>query len=433
MFSSDSNAFHNDFYPDYNTMNPTTSSYNTQPRLSLDSGLGLTNDSFYSSDFNETQLMDISAATASDSSTSFQSGPLECSPPTKWARIRTPPNRKRISREEEKNQALPPGFNPFSPPSKKKVKAMFSSPLKTLKTPESLRKSIRISSPSPFKVTFSKTPLKLSNNENVTGIHIGRSGTYYNKKVTGSGSKRCLLPSKPDGFTILGSPNSDVLNVPLQTSFEKFEGLPVETPTKINTSLEDINDSMDYHEYAGMIEHGSFLTKYTNSSGPLLQNPLRNFKSIPIVRTASRNLLKSSKEVFGCDSKKQIISNRLEAPVVPERQKAIVPKKEQSMKPKQQSSKEEVWRETKKKEMSDWKATPFETPKKEVPLYSGRWLVISTGRTLAQQELLTDAKSFFRKHKPTISATPNVVSTNRKIPTIARVTLFKHQYRSLHF
>lgn len=161
-----------DFYTKYNTnMAPTTSTFNAQPRLSLDSGLGLTNDSFYSTDLNETHLMDISAGNAS---TSFQSQPppqLESSPPTKWARIRTPPNRKKkISHEGPNQEALPPGFNLFSPPSRKKIKTAFSSPPpKSMKTPDSLRKSIRISSPSPFKVTFSKTPLKLSNNENVTG------------------------------------------------------------------------------------------------------------------------------------------------------------------------------------------------------------------------------------------------------------------------
>lgn len=416
-------------------MDPTTSSFNPQPRLSLDSGLGLTNDSFYSSDLNETQLMNISAATSSDTSTSFQSGPLESSPPTKWARVRTPPNRKRIAQEsQERADVLPPGFNPFSPPSRKKVHTMFSSPSKSMKTPESLRKSIRISSPSPFKVTFSKTPLKLSNNENVTGIHIGRSGTFYNKKVIGSASKRCLLPSKPDGFTFLGSPNSDVLDLPLLTAFEGLEDLPTETPNKINAALEIGDDSMDYHEYAGMIETGALLRSYTNSSGPLLENPLRNLRSIPIVRTASRNLLKSNKEILDIEVSKTpslVEPVNPKRPSTPEKPARISSKKEQSIKSKQKSTKEAVWKVAKEKQMKDWKSMPFETPKKEVPLFSGRWLVISTGRTLAQQELFSDAKDFFQKH-PATNTEPKEISSTRRIPTIARLTLFKHRYGSLH-
>uniref|UniRef100_A0A1I7TVP7 Uncharacterized protein n=1 Tax=Caenorhabditis tropicalis TaxID=1561998 RepID=A0A1I7TVP7_9PELO len=432
MFSTGNNAFYNNFYTDCDHMNPTTSSFNPSARLSLDSGFGSTNDSVYSSDLNESHLMDVSATTASDASTSFQSGPLDSSPPTKWARVRTPPNRKKIARVDDQTSALPSGLNPFSPPSRKKIKALFSSPAKDMKTPESLRKSIRISSPSPFKITFSKTPLKLSNNENVTGIHIGRSGTYYNKKVTGSASKRCLLPSKPDGFTFLGSPNSDVLDVPLQTNFNGLGDLPTETPTKINASLESGYDSMDYHEYAGMIEAGNFLSKYTYSSGPLLANPLNNAKSIPVVRSASRNLLKSNKETFGINTKKQQSpSNKKEVLKchMSGKAKKLVSKKEQMKK--RQSAKEVLWREAKEKEMKDWKVTPFETPKKEVPLYSGRWLVISTGRTLAQQELFSDAKEFFRKHTPAVSE-PTVAPSARRIPTIARVTLFKHRYRSFH-
>ncbi|KAF1758190.1 hypothetical protein GCK72_014648 [Caenorhabditis remanei] len=438
MFPANNNAFYDDYYTQYNTlynnnMNPTTSS-NPQPRLSLDSGLGLTNDSFYSTDLNETQLMDITAATASDASTSFQSGPLECSPPTKWARVRTPPNRKRTARQNTKQEDLPPNFNVFSPPSNKKVRKMFSSPTNTMKTPESLRKSIRISSPSPFKVTFSKTPLKLSNNENVTGIHIGRSGTYYNKKVTGSASKRCLLPSKPDGFTFLGSPNSDVLDVPMETVFEGLGDLPTATPSKINAALEVGDDSMDYHQYAGIIESGSALSRYTYSSGPLLESHMRNVKSTPIVRTASRNLLKTNKDTFNVEPTKQINSfNKVvaEAPSNPDKMKEPF-MKEQSVKPKRKSSKESVIQKTKEKEMKNWKITPFETPKKEVPLYSGRWLVISTGRTLAQQELFTDAKDFFQTHRPT-NPDSETAGSARRIPTIARVTLFNHRYRSHRF
>lgn len=411
-------------------MNPPTS-LNPQPRLSLDSGLGLTNDSFYSSDLNETHLMDVSAVTASDASTSFQSGPLESSPPTKWARVRTPPNRKRTVRGEAKQNLLP-GFNIFSPPSQKKIRSMLSSPPKTIKTPESLRKSIRISSPSPFKVTFSKTPLKLSNNENVTDIHIGRSGTFYNKNITGSASKRCLLPSKPDGFTFLGSPNSDVLDVPLQSSFDGFGDLPTETPTKINAALEIGDDSMDYHQYAGMIETGSFLNEYTHSSGPLLENHMKNIKCVPFTRTASRNLLKSNKETFNVEtekvqmSEKKVVQHQTSLEIV----KALSPE-ESSMNLKQKSAKEAVLREAKEKEMKNWKLAPFETPKKEIPLYSGRWLVISTGRTLAQQELFSDAKDFFRTH-PAPNPYPQAVSPQQRIPTIARVTLFKHLYRFQH-
>ncbi|CDH93007.1 T-cell defective protein 2 [Caenorhabditis elegans] len=411
-------------------MAPTTSTFNAQPRLSLDSGLGLTNDSFYSTDLNETHLMDISAGNAS---TSFQSQPppqLESSPPTKWARIRTPPNRKKkISHEGPNQEALPPGFNLFSPPSRKKIKTAFSSPPpKSMKTPDSLRKSIRISSPSPFKVTFSKTPLKLSNNENVTGIHIGRSGTYYNKQVTGSASKRCLLPSKPDGFTFLGSPgNSDVLDFPLQTTFEGFGDL--DTPAKINAALEVNNDdSMDYYQYAGMIETSSSLATYTNSTGPLVENHARNLKSVPISRTASRNLMKiSRKSVEEPVPEPQAVHVE---PVI-EKPTKISAKKEKEQK--KSAAKEAALKEAKEKEMRIWKLAPFETPKKEVPLYSGRWLVISTGRTLAQQELFSDAKSFFKANPPPAPRAPQapeLASGPRRIPTIQRVTLFKHRYRS---
>ncbi|CAO4374612.1 unnamed protein product [Caenorhabditis nigoni] len=423
MFPADNNAFYDDYYTQYNNnMNPTTS-FNSQPRLSLDSGLGLTNDSFCSTDLNETHLMDITAATASDASTSFQSsGPLEHSPPTKWARIRTPPNRKRTSRD--------PVFNFFSPPSQKKIRTMFSSPTKLIKTPESLRKSIRISSPSPFKVTFSKTPLKLSNNENVTGIHIGRSGTYYNKRVTGSASKRCLLPSKPDGFTLLGSPNSDVLDIPMEDKFEEFGDFPSTTPSKINPDLFEVsNDSMDYHQYAGMIETGSFLNKYTHSSGPLLATT--HFRSTnPIVRSASRNLLKSNSDTFQVEPKKSqtLPSIKAELEEIPSFSSAK-PKKSK-VKPKQKSVKRDQLRQTKEKEMKDWKLVPFETPKKEASLYSGRWLVISTGRTLAQKELFSDAKDFFKTHPPsTPEPTPMPL---RRTPAIARVTLFKNRYRSFN-
>lgn len=412
-------------------MNPTTS-FNPQPRLSLDSGLGLTNDSIYSTDLNETHLMDISAATASDASTSFQSGPLEHSPPTKWARIRTPPNRKRAVRDNVKQEELPPGFNFFSPPSQKKIRSIFSSPAKTMKTPESLRKSIRISSPSPFKVSFSKTPLKLSNNENVTGIHIGKTGTYYNKKITGSASKRCFLPSKPDGFTFLCSPNSDVLDIPIETDLSGFGNLPSETPTKINAALEVGDDSMDYHQYAGMIETGSFLNKYTHSSGPLIESHMRNVQSGPIVRTASRNLLKSNKETFDSEPRKL---NQLPCVKTQVMEDAVSPIKfkKTKPKPKTKSVKREILRETKEKEMKDWKSVPFETPRKEAPLYSGRWLVISTGRTLAQQELFSDAKDFFRAHPSSIPQPIAMSSTpKQRIPTIARVTLFKNRYRSFH-
>lgn len=217
--------YFSDFYTQYDMgMKPTTSA-STQPRLSLDSGIGLANDSFFSTDLSESQLMDISAATASDASFGIQSGPLESSPPTKWARVRTPPNRKKLLNVAKKDEQSPE-FGLFTPPNRKRVRSIFASPTNSMKTPESLRKSIRISSPSPFKVTFSKTPLKLSNNENVTGeslhslvlkkkklnlgFHIGKNGAYYNKKVNGSASKRCLLQARPDGFTILGSPNSDV-------------------------------------------------------------------------------------------------------------------------------------------------------------------------------------------------------------------------------
>lgn len=422
MFPVDNN---NGFYHDYyttqynNNMNPTTS-FNPHPRLSLDSGLGLTNDSIYSSDLNETHLMDLSAT---DASTSIQSGPLEHSPPTKWARIRTPPNRKRSVQHNIKQEELPPGFNFFSPPSQKKMRSIFSSPTKT---PEALRKSIKISSPSPFKVSFSKTPLKLSNNENVTGIHIGRTGAYYNKKVTGSASKRCFLPSKPDGFTFLGSPNSDV-HMPMDTDYTGFGHLS-ETPNKINAALEVGDDSMDYHQYARMIENGSFLNRYTHSSGPLIE--MGNVQSGPIVRTASRNLLKSNKETFDVEPKKitqqaSVKTEVFETPVTP------VKSKKGRSKSKAKNVKGELLRETKEKEMKDWKLVPFETPKKEAPLYSGRWLVISTGRTLAQQELFSDAQDFFRTHSSSVPAPKPVPPLpKQRIPTIARVTLFKHRYRS---
>uniref|UniRef100_A0A8R1I3V4 Uncharacterized protein n=1 Tax=Caenorhabditis japonica TaxID=281687 RepID=A0A8R1I3V4_CAEJA len=427
MFSADNSDYYNDFYTEYNTNEKATTSKNVQPRLSLDSGLGLTNDSFYS-DFNEHQL-DITAANSSNANFSFQSDHLEASPPTKWARVRTPPNRKK-----------PPTVDStglFSPPSRKRIKTMFSSPTSLMKSPESVNKSIRISSPSPFKVTYSKTPLKLSNNENVTGIHIGRTGTYYNKKGSGSASKRCLLTARPDGFTFLGSPNSDVLDFPLQSASDVFGTLPSETPNKINKALETGDDSMDYHQYAGMIETGRFhmFSKSTNEEN------LK--KSVPIIRTASRNLLKRAKE----KESTAIIPHLPLIPMIkeeitdPEFQTEIEQSKKVSFtaKPlprKKQSVKDAQLQEEKRKEVMAWRATPFETPKKDVPLYSGRWLVISTGRTPAQQELFSDAKRFLRSHPRTSSSSSSMPSVSklpqrRRVPTISRVTLFKHRYQSL--
>ncbi|CAI2351323.1 unnamed protein product [Caenorhabditis sp. 36 PRJEB53466] len=432
--------YYDDLYTQYNMNMKATTSASTNPRLSLDSGIGLTNDSFYSTDLNESQLMDLSASTASDTTYVFKSGPLEFSPPTKWARVRTPPNRKKSTaagNREETNSDI----NLFTPPSRKRVRS-FMSPTGSLRTPDSLRKSIRISSPSPFKVTISKTPLKLSNNENVTGFHIGKTGTYYNKTVSGSASKRCLLHARPDGFTDLKSPNSDVLDLPLEADFDDFGLLfPIITPEKSNKVFESTDDAMDYHQYAGMIENGTYNS--CPASAPVLSVPLASSreepvsKSTPLARTASRNLLKTNKESFAIVThhplpnvqKEAEHMNLLRAEAAKSKTELVQNKLPSQLK--KQSVKDEMVREAKEKEMQRWKKTPFETPKKELPLYSGRWLVISTGRTLAQQELLSDARNFFRTHRPSpsLSALPKA-PVARRIPTIARVTLFKHHYRT---
>lgn len=158
-----------------------------------------------------------------------------------------------------------------------------------------------------------------------------------------------------------------VLNYPLETAFDGFDLFSLETPEKSNTEMDTNDHSMDYHQYAGMIERG-YNTIPSVPKRPNLEN-VRD-EPTPIVRSASRNLLKESFAIVTHHPLSAVGSSIASQSVDPHLKDA--PKKVLQAHANKQSVKEEILREAKEKEMSPWRTTPFVTPKKKVPLVS--WL-----------------------------------------------------------
>ncbi|CAB3409992.1 unnamed protein product [Caenorhabditis bovis] len=214
----------------------------SRSRLSLDSGISLGNDSLLSQTDESLVLSDSSIFSAPEKK--------EEELPATWARITTPPNRKVALKGNTPDATLSPASE----------RAKFSA---NLQTPKSLRNIFGISSPSSIKIKVSKTPLKLSNEENVAGYRFTgpQDITEINSRpvlrcigIT-SGSKRCLVPpvvqcidpsvpSTSCAATNIPETPSKHLRTEFNGIFDEFDALPILSPAKELSVFSD-NDCSD--------------------------------------------------------------------------------------------------------------------------------------------------------------------------------------------
>ncbi|CAI5447074.1 unnamed protein product [Caenorhabditis angaria] len=355
------------FIYDQPSTSSSSSSAKNHNRLSLDSGIGQDDTSFEDSanlssfqDTSFTQNQSIIGSTSSES------------PPTKWARISTTP--PKTDDFFQKHTSI------FSPPSNRQRLAGG-----TLRTPKSSSSgiSIRLSTPSPFRVTISKTPLKLSNNQNVSDFQIGK-----NRVFSTSTSKRCVFPEEEEFLNLSRQPQKGLLNV----AFEGFNELPIMTPSKLNEALEcglELDQGIIMEE-----ERDLNLPSTSYSAPPIYEDPMFN----PFLPAASppKPPQKSSLQILDNPQSFAIItrgplysspsSSDFNGPQQPrlgpktKKVTIITPSEEENLE--NRAAKRKI-----REEIEEWRNVAFLTPEKDLAVNSPQWIAISTGRSLAQRQL----------------------------------------------